>query len=228
MDVDKWLGSITLYEAAQIWARLNSTCNPNALVLWTGIHFDLAAEWAREHNRKTLTQALGPLMDRSSPTCRFHLKNPHQWALYVHAASILFTLFISTGDEVVVLVRHPPERFDPNRRSYYQNIEEPWLTSCCDRGRFKIMLAHPRVTEARDYMYQYWPVDNVQDWITTYPNPQVGKAWAWQCHYWDSVQSSTYQPQDLMRERANIMQKLYLYKTGATIYWRVTVGSLVT
>lgn len=225
MDVDKWLGSVTLYEAAQIWERLNSTCEPHKLVLWSGIKFKQAEDWARQNNRKTLTQAMGPLMDKSSPTCRYNIKTDNQWCLYVHAASILFALYISKGKEVVVLARHPPERFNPYHESYYQNIEEPWLTACCDRDVFKIMLAHPQIEGAGDYIYQYWPVDRVNDWITSFPHAEALKHRPWPPHSWDSAKMSEYGDGDLRRERCNIMEKLYIYKTGASIYWVVTVGS---
>lgn len=223
MDVDKWLGSVNLYEAAQIWARFNSACEPHKMVLWSGIKFKQAEDWACQNGRMTLTQAMGPLMDKSSPSCRRNMKDHHQWSLYVHAASILFALFISTGSEVVVLARHPPERFNPYHESYYQNIEEPWLTACCDPDNFRIMLAHPGVEGAGNYLYQYWPVDKVEDWRGKFPYPKISTAQPWPHHPWDPAKTSAYQESDLRRESHTIMEKLYFYKTGASIYWAVTV-----
>ncbi|OAA80094.1 hypothetical protein LEL_03580 [Akanthomyces lecanii RCEF 1005] len=224
MDVDKWLGSVNLYEAAQIWARFNSACEPHKTVLWSGIEFEQAEDWARKHDRKTLTQAMGPLMDKSDPSCRRNIKDHDQWCLYVHAASILFAVFISTGSEVVVLARHPPQRFNPYYESYYQNIEEPWFTACCDPDKFKIMLAHPQIESAGDCLYQYWPVDRVDEWKRMFPHPKVLRPRPWPHHTWDSVKTSECQETDLRREKHTIMEKLYFYKTGASIYWAVTTS----
>ncbi|OAR01626.1 hypothetical protein LLEC1_03281 [Akanthomyces lecanii] len=225
MDVDKWLGSVNLYEAAQIWARFNSACEPHRMVLWSGIGFQQAEDWARRHDRKTLTQAMGPLMDKSHPGCRRNMKSKLQWSLYVHAASILFALFISTGSEVVVLARRPPERFNPHHDSYYQNIEEPWFTACCDPDKFKIMLAHPQVKGAGDSLYQYWPVDQVDRWQSMFPHPKGLKLRSWPHHVVDSAKTPECQESDLRRQGHTIMEKLYFYKTGASIYWAARVRS---
>ncbi|EJP64386.1 arabinan endo-1,5-alpha-L-arabinosidase A [Beauveria bassiana ARSEF 2860] len=225
MDVDKWLGSVNLYEAAQVWARFDSACEPHRMVLWSGIGFEQAEDWARQHDRKSLTQAMGPLMDKSNPSCRRNIKNDRQWCLYVHAASILFALFISTGSEVVVLARHPPDRFNPDHESYYQNIEEPWLTACCDPDKFRIMLAHPEIEGAGNCLYQYWPVDRVDDWKSMFPHPKVLKTRPWPHHSRKSLKTSEYHEVDLRRKRHAIMEKLYLYKTGASIYWAVTIST---
>lgn len=222
MDVEKWLGSINLYEAAQIWSRFTDSCEPNELVLWCGVGFVPAENWARQHGRKTLTQAMGPLMDKSNPFCRYNFKHGDQWQRYVHAASILFTLYISNGDHVVVLTPQPPQRLNPRTESYYQIIEEPWLKACCDANKFKIMFAHPKVKAAEGDTYQYWPVDEVENWIARYPKLPA-KTTHWQHRIWDNTKMSEYQPMDLRRERNDIMEKLYLYKTGASIYWVVAV-----
>lgn len=222
MDVDKWLGSITAYEAVQIWTRLKETCDPSGIVLWSGIDFEKAQKWAKRHNCKTLTLALGPLMDKHHPNCRYHLKNAKQWRCYVHAASILLTLYASNGTEVVVLTPHPPQRLNPYKESYYQNIEEPWLTACCDASAFQIRFAHPDVDEAADDLYQYWPDDSVEDWKARHPHAK-GK-YHWEHHTWDAAQLSRYHADDLRQERYNIMQKMYLYRTGASVYWKVAVS----
>lgn len=220
MDVDRWLGSITLYEAVQIWAQFNASCEPNHTVLWSGVGFEMVERWATEHHRKTLTQAMGPLMDISNPICRYHLKNKNQWSRYVHAASILFALFISRGTEVVVLTPHPPQRLNPFGESFYQNIEEPWLTACCDTDNFKILFAHPRIKEAKNYVYEYWPVDKVDEWKARYPNTEMSQKW--QRHN-QNEKISNYEPLELRQARNSVMSKLYLYKTGASIYWTATV-----
>lgn len=222
MDAERWLGSITLYEAAQIWGQFATSCDPSSLVLWSNVDFKTAQAWAVEHDRKTLTQAMGPLMDKAHPTCRFNFKDVDQWCRYVHAASILFALYISIGTKVTVLTPHPPQRLNPHGDSYYQNIEEPWLTSCCDARYFKIMFAHPTMEVAQNDEYEYWPVDKVKDWVSRYPSTLPKEQW--QRHVWNPVEFSEYHAIDLKRERDNIMTKLYIYKTGATIYWGVTVG----
>ncbi|OAQ95913.1 hypothetical protein LLEC1_01532 [Akanthomyces lecanii] len=217
MDADPWLSFITPGEAAQIWLRFHDACSPNSLVLWSGVGFDRAQTWARDHGRRTLTQAMGPLMDKSDPLCPCHARPPRQWPRYVHAASILFALYVSTGREVVVLTPQPPQRLNPNRTSYYQNIEEPWITACCDESSFRIMFAHPRAKEARDYIYQYWPVDCVADWTAQFPG--AGRTQHWTDHAWGAVERSVYKPSELQQRRKSILESLYLYRTGASVYW---------
>lgn len=222
MDVDKWLGSITLYEAVQIWERFQTTCLASRLVLWSGISFEQAEIWARDHDCQTLTQAMGSLMDKSDPACCRHVKTAAQWKLYVHAASILFTLFISTGTEVVVLTPHPPQRLNPHGTSYYQRIEEPWLKAYCDGEKFKIMFAHPRIKAARDDIYEYWPTDRVGDWTARYPRAEVVQRWG--SHNWDVEQQSSYQESELRHTRAAILENMFLYTSGAAVYWHVAVS----
>ncbi|KAM3513209.1 hypothetical protein MY11210_003151 [Beauveria gryllotalpidicola] len=212
MDVDKRLGSITLYEAMQIWERFHAACSSSRLVLWSGIGFQQAEIWARDHDRQTLTQAMGSLMDKSDPACRHHVKTAAQWRLYVHAASILFTLFISTGPEVVVLTPHPPQRLNPHGASYYQRIEEPWLKACCDGEKFKIIFAHPRTKAARDHIYEYWPTDRVEEWTARYPGAEVVQHWG--SRNWDVVQQSSNQQSELRQTRATILEKMFLYTKG--------------
>lgn len=221
MDAERWLGSITLYEAAQIWAQFATSCEPSGLVLWSNVEFEQAQTWAAQHGRRTLTQAMGPLMNKSHPSCRCNFKDVDQWCRYVHAASILLALYISTGSKVVVLTPHPPQRLNPYGDSYYQNIEKPWLTSCCDASHFKIMFVHPTIEAAENDEYQYWPIDKVKHWVSRYPETPAKEQW--RRHIWDPDKVSEYHPIDLKRERYNIMTKLYLYKTGATIYWGATV-----
>ncbi len=78
MDIDLWLSFITLEEAAQIWTRFHDAREPNNLVLWRGVGFDQVESWAKEHDRRTLTQAMGPLKDRSDPSCRYRVKSAKQ------------------------------------------------------------------------------------------------------------------------------------------------------
>ncbi|OAA45175.1 hypothetical protein BBO_03753 [Beauveria brongniartii RCEF 3172] len=158
-------------------------------------------------------------MDKSDPACRHRVKTSAQWSLYVHAASILFTLFISTGTEMVVLTPHPPQRLNPHGRSYYQQIEEPWLKACCDGERFKIMFAHPRIKTARDDIYEYWPTDRLDEWMARYPGAEVVQRWG--RHNWDVVQQSSYRQSELRQARATILEKMSLYTTRAAVYWHV-------
>lgn len=222
MNVDLWLGFITLEEAAQIWARLHDSGEPSSMVLWSGVSFDRAESWAKDHGRQTLTQAMGPLMNKSNPSCPCSIKTSKQWARYVHAASILFALYISTGREVVVLTPHPPQRLNPYNISYYQKIEEPWLTACCDENEFKIMFAHPKIKAAKDYIYQYWPVDGVADWTAQFPRAE--KKQNWRGNVWTAMVRSVYQPDELQQRRKNILENLYLYRTGASVNWFVAAS----
>ncbi|KAJ4145610.1 hypothetical protein LMH87_004456 [Akanthomyces muscarius] len=219
MDIDLWLSFITLEEAAQIWTRFHDACEPNNLLLRRGVGFDQVESWAKEHDRRTLTQAMGPLKDKSDPSCRYRVKSAKQWTRYVRAASILFALYISTGREVVVLTPHPPQRLNPNHTSYCQNIEEPRLTSYCDENEFKIIFAHPRTKAVKDYIYQYWPLDCVAEWTAQFPGAR--KAQRWENHVWDDVKRLEHQPGELQQRRKSILENLYLHRTGASVSWPV-------
>ncbi|KAM3533768.1 hypothetical protein MY4038_002971 [Beauveria bassiana] len=114
---------------------------------------------------------MGSLMNKSDPACRHDFRTPAQWSLYVHAASVLFTLFISTGTGVVVLTPHPPQRLNPYDTS------------------FKIMFVHPRIQAARDDIHEYWPTDRVDEWTARYPGAEIVQRW--KSRSWDVKQQSS-------------------------------------
>ncbi|KAM0670523.1 hypothetical protein ACQRIT_006917 [Beauveria bassiana] len=111
---------------------------------------------------------MGSLMNKSNPACRHDFRTPAQWSLYVHAASILFTLFISTGTE---------------------QIEKSYPKAFCDEERFKIMFVHPRIQAVRDDIYEYWLTDRVDEWTARYPGAEVVQRW--KSRNWDVKQQSS-------------------------------------
>ena len=141
----------------------------------------------------------------------------------MHAALILFALYISTGREVVVLTPHPPQRLNPHNVSYYQKIEEPWFNACWDENEFRIMFANPETEATKDYIYQYWPVDCVADW--TAHSPGVEKAQHWRKHVWDAVLRLAYQSSEPQQRRKCILEELYLYGTGTSMYWPIEASN---
>jgi len=96
-------------------------------VFWTGTGRELAQKWADQHDMRTLTTMMGPLMDPRHPSCRKASKSSTEWRKYIRGASGLFAEF-ARGDELVtVLTRPPPQIYSDREYSNYRNIDEPIL-----------------------------------------------------------------------------------------------------
>jgi hypothetical protein len=134
--------------------------------MWSGIPRATAQEWADHHQMQTLTTAMGPLMIHGHPNCLYTSKSKKNWSKYMQGASALFAYHIALEVGTVTVLTPPlPERFNPFGETNYQAIEEPIL-----QGRVgavsvsQIELVHPTVPGAQDFHYQFWPVDESDDW----------------------------------------------------------------
>lgn len=170
---------LTLEDETQILQQLDGEWRRNEQVLWTGIPREKAQIWADEHHMQTLTTAMGPLMQKESPSTRKKKKSNAQWSLYIKGASAIFAWRILRGEKVTVLSPPPPERFHPSSLTNYQAIEEPILKwAMRDDNAFRIEMVHPTVRGAEDFRYQVWPVDETIAWIAKFGAVAI-KKWHW-------------------------------------------------
>lgn len=65
-------------DETQILQQLDGEWRRNEQVLWTGIPREKAQIWADEHHMQTLTTAMGPLMQKESPSTRKKKKSNAQ------------------------------------------------------------------------------------------------------------------------------------------------------
>ncbi len=169
---------ITANEEKEIREQFQNSCVRNRQVLWSGMHREVAQEWADKHGFQTLTTAMGPLMDPNSPKCPKATKGHKSWPKYVHGASVVFACYISEGDIATVLSQPPPQRFHPSGRTYYQMIEEPIL-----KGKYgnrpvrKIVVVHPTVGKAAEFTYELWPHDEPSLWTASFGIPDTVRYW---------------------------------------------------
>lgn len=101
--------TLSFQEAADISERFQSNeWIPNGQVLWSGVPYEIAQDWAASHHLQTLTIAMGPLMNKKHPDCLKSKKTPHEWSRYVHGASAVFAWHIAQGEKVTLLSPPPP------------------------------------------------------------------------------------------------------------------------
>lgn len=170
---------LSVQEAVQIIERFQSEdWLPNGQVLWSGIHREMAQEWADRHQLQTLTTAMGPLMDINHPDCLKSRKNNRQWSNYVHGASAIFAWRIAQGEKVTLLSPPPPERFHPSGLSYYQLIEEPIIRGLLSHKAVQqIIITHPMIEESDGFFYELWPNDRSDKWIKEFGSRSYGMKW---------------------------------------------------
>ncbi|OAL42698.1 hypothetical protein IQ07DRAFT_471320, partial [Pyrenochaeta sp. DS3sAY3a] len=152
---------LTLAEEIQIYEQFHGKrWKPNGQVLWSGLSREEAQRWADEHGMQTLTTAMGPLLDSSSPMYARHGKSTKAWKKYIKGASAMFAWTITERERVLVLSPPPPERFHPSGQTTFQRIEEPIIKGAI-RGHavLRIDIIHPIVKGAEDFSYQLWPID---------------------------------------------------------------------
>ncbi|WQF90357.1 hypothetical protein CDEST_15371 [Colletotrichum destructivum] len=149
-------------------------------ILWSGIPFEEAQIDAKNHDMQTLTIAMGSLMDKGDPACLKSQKSIKEWSNYVKGASLIFSWRINTSGKFTTLLVPPlPSRFNPSRRPSFQEIEGPVIKGLLSpRTVDRIMVAHPTVKEAGDLTYQYWPVDEQDNWIEQNgTEKEAGRKW---------------------------------------------------
>ena len=137
------------------------------LVFWTGIPRRLVQEWADERGLKTLTTALGPIMDRKNGNSPRYRKKPKQWSKFMKGASGRYAEYACQSRCAVVLTNPPPNIYSVRKGCTYRLLEEPILKGLCGGpGTLRIDYVHPTVKGAADFRYQMWPRDQSRDWLT--------------------------------------------------------------
>lgn len=168
---------LTPSQKARINRRFTSPdVHKNRLVLWTGENYDLVQKIARDHNKQTLSIALGPLIDPCHPEFAPSTSSRAAKAKFMHGASALFAQHISNhSSEVFLLCPPPPVMFNPNGRTYYQDIEEPIITKFGVNKNLRIFAVHPSVEGASNFPYEIWPTDRTCEWHQRFPGACVKK-----------------------------------------------------
>ncbi|KAJ5358155.1 hypothetical protein N7541_005313 [Penicillium brevicompactum] len=172
--------TLSFQETADIFARFQSNeWIHNGQVLWSGVPYEIAQDWAASHHLQTLTIAMGPLMDEKHPDCLKSKKTPHGWSRYIHGASAVFAWHIAQGEKVTLLSPPPPERFNPSGLSYYQVIEEPIIRGLVGRSAVdKMIIAHPTVKGIeKSPPYELWPNDEGEKWLRKFGSRCLETKW---------------------------------------------------
>lgn len=184
IELGSFLGLLRQYltdaEAVDILRefRKSGRWQGNKQVLWTGMNQETVQKWADEHDFVTLTTALGRLKDVTCPDCLRRVKSDKAWSKYMKGASALFALCIAQREHGSVLLVTPPpgERFNPQGGTNFQLIEAPILAGLWGPSYLeRIDMVHPHVDLARDYQYQFWPRDEVDEWTAIFEHSPRNK-----------------------------------------------------
>ncbi|KAI2000002.1 hypothetical protein LOZ52_005282 [Ophidiomyces ophidiicola] len=160
---------LSVDEEVQILQKFLHECTRNRQVMWSGVPYDHAQRWAREHGMQTLSIAMGSLVDKNHPSCLKSKMSSSRWSKYMKGASAIFAYYISQGAIVMVLTPPPPHKFNPSGRTNYQAIEEPILKGAFGgRAVSRIEMVHPTVKGAENFSYQAWPMDETCIWIANF------------------------------------------------------------
>ncbi|RMZ82225.1 hypothetical protein DV738_g1913, partial [Chaetothyriales sp. CBS 135597] len=155
----------------------------DVVLFWTGVECAHVQRWARNWGLKTLTMAMGPLMDpacEDSPKAR---KGKRPYSRYIKGASGRFAQYACRHCRgVVVLTNPPPDIYSTRDNNTYQQLEEPILkgllpcrddTPCPPIRRIDYL--HPTVDGAAHVSYQAWPCDKSQEWAIPFGQRLVKK-----------------------------------------------------
>lgn len=163
-------------------------------------------------------------MDSNDANSRLRIKtSPKQRTNYIHSASIIFSIYITTGTDVVLLTPPPPKRFLQVGRSYYQRVEEPWIKACCGNKAFQIRMVHPDVHGAESFSYQYWPTDQKSEWEAHFAGFKRSKKHRQDVFRTNACRSVNDYYTDLLSQRNLLIERMEMYATGRPVYWP-TVG----
>lgn len=165
-------------EIREITNQFSHSLIENRQVLWTGMTRELAQRWANDHDTQTLATAMGPLMNTSNDRCPRKKKSDSGWTTYIHGASALFAWHISQGQVVTVLTHAPPQRFHPSGLTSFQLIEEPIITGKLGNRPVQVIkIVHPAIPTAADFSYQFWPLDEVSSWMSSFGQVRQPERW---------------------------------------------------
>ncbi|KAI7471578.1 hypothetical protein KC351_g12066 [Hortaea werneckii] len=156
-------------EVTQLNQAFNITLQHDfALVFWTGISPELARDWARRNELKTLTMAMGDLYTDNvrKPLRSAKPGKSKSWSRYMKGASWIFAQHACQGRCAIVLTNAPPHVYSQRKHSNYREIEEPILKGCeAGRRTIQIDYVHPRIPGAAGFRYQVWPKDWSAEWF---------------------------------------------------------------
>ncbi|KAK2021512.1 hypothetical protein LX32DRAFT_575286 [Colletotrichum zoysiae] len=155
---------LTKNEASEIRIQFDEVWQENNQVLWSGTDYSKTKEWALQHEFQTLTTCMGPLMEPGNAKCKRN-SSSRAWKLYMRGASALFAWRIAQGQSTTVLTPPPPHRFHPSGMTNYQDMEEPVLKGTLGVFVNRIMMVHPEVSGAEEFVYEAWPNDHYTSWV---------------------------------------------------------------
>lgn len=145
-----------------------------AVLFWTGVEWTHVQRWAKIWGLKTLTIAMGPLMDPANPDSPKARKSKNAYSKYVKGASGRFADYARQHCRVVVLTNPPPKIYSSRENNTYQQLEEPILKGIFgDSPVRRIDYVHPTVDGAAHVTYQAWPCDKTRDWKTSFGGRNV-------------------------------------------------------
>lgn len=149
----------------------------DVVLFWTGVDFNQVQKFARMWRLKTLTMAMGPLMDPQNPNSHKVRKKPKSYSRYVKGASGRFAQYVSHHcRRVVVITNPPPNRYSIRDDNTYQSLEEPILKGLNGNKPIpRIDYIHPTVDGAAHITYQAWPQDSTPVWTTGYRDRMIRK-----------------------------------------------------
>ncbi|ETN36738.1 uncharacterized protein HMPREF1541_09016 [Cyphellophora europaea CBS 101466] len=167
---------VTEKELNDIDAQLASAlAGVDVVLFWTGIDWAYAQKWSAIWGIKTLTVAMGPLMDSSNPNSP-KAQRGKSYSRYVKGASGRFAQYASQHCRVLVLTNPPPCVYSSRENNTYQRLEEPILKGHCGNAPVRrIDYLHPTVDGAAHVTYQVWPFDKTQDWTGYFSGSSIRK-----------------------------------------------------
>ena len=147
-----------------------------SLLFWTGVERDHAQRWGDQWNLKTLTSAMGPLMDAGNPASPKAQKSKKAYVRYIKGASGRFAQYAREHCRAVVLTNPPPDIYSSREDNTYQSLEEPILKGLFgDPPVRRIDYVHPTVDGAAHVLYQAWPCNKTDDWVIAFGKKNVNK-----------------------------------------------------
>lgn len=165
MDLSKYLCQNEVTQLNQAFEV--SLQHDSALVFWTGISPDLAKNWARSNDLKTLTMAMGSLYTDNGRKSGRSQKSTKTWSKYMKGASWVFAQQACHNRYALVLTNAPPNVYSTREHSNYREIEEPILKGLeTERHAIRIDYVHPTVPGAACFRYQVWPDNRSSEWLS--------------------------------------------------------------
>ncbi|KAH7129430.1 hypothetical protein B0J13DRAFT_564067 [Dactylonectria estremocensis] len=164
-------------QTTQISQQFRTSWHRNRQIMWTGNIRSAAQTWADRREMRTLSTAMGSLVNGDNPMYPQASKGKGR-SRYMRGASALFAWYIATEDDVVtILCPPPPDRFNPGGGTNMQLVELPILMGIVGgRAMSRIEVVHPMVPGAEDFRYQLWPVGEVGIWIERFATVAIQRS----------------------------------------------------